>query len=105
MPASARRSVYLIETYWLPLSLRCTSPPRWTGRRSCSACSSASSTKPVRGARGPPAHDPAGICIDDKRDVDEAGPRRDIGEVGEPQDIRPGRLDCGQDRLHTADAA
>ena len=31
--------------------------------------------------------DPAGIGVDDKRDVDEAGPGRDIGEVGEPQDI------------------
>ena len=34
----------------------CTSPPRWTGRRSCSACSSASSMKPacaVREARQP----------------------------------------------------
>src|SRR4051812_28928962 len=32
---------------WLPLSLWCTSPLRWTGRRSWRACSSASSTKPV----------------------------------------------------------
>jgi hypothetical protein len=28
----------------------------------------------VRRARGPPAHDPAGIGIDDEGDVDEAGP-------------------------------
>ena len=30
---------------WLPLSLWCTSPPRWIGRRSWRACSRASSTK------------------------------------------------------------
>ena len=31
MPASARRSVYLIETYWLPLTLSCLSSTRWGG--------------------------------------------------------------------------
>src|SRR3984893_9229480 len=95
MPASARRSVYLIETYWLPLSLWCTSPPRWTGRRSCSACSSASSTKPacaVREARQPTI----------LRDAGPAGPGRDIGEVGEPQDIRPGRLELAVDVIQRA---
>ena len=39
--------------------------------------------------RGPPADDPAGIGIDNKGDVDEAGPGCDIGEVGEPKDVRP----------------
>jgi hypothetical protein len=47
----------------------------------------------MRRARGPPAHDPAGVGIDDEGDVDEAGPGRDIGEVGEPQDIRSWRLE------------
>ena len=39
-----------------PLSLWCTRPPPWTGRRSCRACSRASSTKPacaVRDTRQP----------------------------------------------------
>ena len=31
MPASARRSVYLIETYWLPRTLSCLSSTRWGG--------------------------------------------------------------------------
>src|SRR6188472_2691547 len=80
MPASARRSVYLIETYWLPLSLWCTSPPRWTGRRSCSACSSASSTKLACAVR-------------------EA---RDVGEVGEPQNVRPRCLELAVDVIQWA---
>jgi hypothetical protein len=37
----------------------------------------------MRRARGPPADDPAGIGVDDKGDVDEAGPGCDISEVGE----------------------
>src|SRR5258706_12931091 len=44
-------------------------------------------------ARHPPAHDPAGIGVDHKGDIDKAGPGRDIGEVGEPEDIRPWRLE------------
>ena len=51
---------------------------------------------------GTPAHDPAGIGVDDKRHVDEAGPGRDIGEVGEPQDIRPGRLELAVDVIQRA---
>jgi hypothetical protein len=47
----------------------------------------------VRRAGGPPAHDPAGIGVDDEGDVDEAGPGRDIGEVGEPKDVWPWRLE------------
>ena len=51
----------------------------------------------MRRARGPPAHDPAGIGVDDEGDVDEAGPGRDIGEVGEPQHVRPWRLELAVD--------
>jgi hypothetical protein len=36
----------------------------------------------------PPADDAAGIGINDKGHVDEAGPGRDIGEVGDPQSVR-----------------
>jgi hypothetical protein len=32
----------------------------------------------------PPADDPAGKGFDDKGDIDEAGPGRDVGEVGDP---------------------
>ena len=41
----------------------------------------------LRCARGPPAHDPAGIGVEDDGDVDEDGPSRDISEVEEPQDV------------------
>jgi hypothetical protein len=34
-------------------------------------------------------HDPPGERIDDKGDVDEARPGRDIGEVRDPQCVRP----------------
>ena len=47
MPAPARRSVYLIDTYCDPRSLWWTKPSFWAGRRSCKACSSASRTKPA----------------------------------------------------------
>ena len=46
----------------------------------------------VRRARHPPAHDPAGIGVDHKGDIDKAGSGRDIGEVGKPEDIRLWRL-------------
>lgn len=36
----------------------------------------------------PPADDAAGIGVDDKGDIDEAGPGRDVGEVGDPQHVR-----------------
>src|SRR5512132_2542946 len=56
----------------------------------------------MRRARGPPADDPAGIGIDDEGDVDEAGPGRDIGEVGEPKDVRPWRLELAVDVIQRA---
>ena len=37
---------------------------------------------------GPPAEDPAGVGVDDERDVDPARPGRDIGQVGHPQPVR-----------------
>src|SRR6202020_1252422 len=36
----------------------------------------------------PPADDPAGIGDDDKGDIDEAGPGRDVGEVGDTSHFR-----------------
>ena len=43
----------------------------------------------VRRPRHAPADDAAGVGVDDERDVDEAGPRRDVGEVRDPQHVRP----------------
>jgi hypothetical protein len=56
----------------------------------------------VRRARGSPTHDPAGIGVDDEGDVDKAGPRRDISEVGEPKDVRPRRLELAIDVIQRA---
>src|SRR6476659_188319 len=56
----------------------------------------------VRRARDPPANDPPGIGVDHKGDVDKAGPGRDIGEVGEPEDIRPWRLELAVDVIQRA---
>ncbi len=36
----------------------------------------------------PPAHDAAGLGIDDEGNVNEAGPGRDVGEVRDPQHVR-----------------
>ena len=74
-----------------PRSLWWTRPPPCAGRRSCSACSSASSTKPVV-RRPADTRQPTmrrAIGIDDEGDVDEALPGRDVGEVRHPQRVRP----------------
>jgi hypothetical protein len=56
----------------------------------------------VRRARGSPAHDPSSVGVDDKGDVDKAGPGRDIGEVGEPKDVWPWRLELAVDVIQRA---
>ena len=43
--------------------------------------------------RGAPAEDPPGVGVDDERDVDHAGPGRDVGEVGDPQPVRRRRVE------------
>ena len=42
---------------------------------------------------GAPAHDPARIGIYDEGDIDETGPSRDVGEVRDPEHIRPCSLE------------
>src|SRR6202051_101791 len=44
-------------------------------------------------SRNTPADDAPGEGIDDKGDVDEARPGRDIGEVRDPQYVRPRGLE------------
>ena len=39
--------------------------------------------------RGVPGHDPLGVDVEDERDIDPPGPRSDIGEVGDPDPVRP----------------
>ena len=45
------------------------------------------------GAGHPPADDPAGERVDHEGHVDEALPRRDVGEIRHPQGIRTRRLE------------
>src|SRR3954454_12277483 len=42
----------------------------------------------VRGRAHPPADDATGVSIDHKGDIDEAGPGRDVGEIGDPEHVR-----------------
>src|SRR3546814_2526264 len=103
MPASARRSLYLIDTYGTPRSEGWTRPEPPTGRRAASACSNASSTKPgcavrltrqpepVLGPAQPDPGDVAGEGVDHKGHVDKARPGRHIGKVRQPQGVRPRR--------------
>src|ERR1700722_8213529 len=51
------------------------------------------------GPGGPPAHDAPGVGVDHERDVDEAGPGRDIGEVRDPERVRPGRPELAVDMI------
>ncbi len=46
-----------------------------------------------------PAQDPAGIGIDDERDIDPTGPRRDVGDVGYPQPVRRQRRKPATDKV------
>ena len=45
----------------------------------------------------PPPDDGAGVGVDDEAGVGHPGPRRDVGEVGDPQLVRSGR---GEVPLH-----
>ena len=49
--------------------------------------------------RDPPADDPPGEDVDDERDVDEATPGGDVGKVGDPELIRPGRGEAPLDQI------
>jgi len=56
----------------------------------------------MRRARGAPAHDPAGIGVYQKGDVDKTRPGCDIGEVGEQENVRPWRLELAVDVIQRA---
>jgi hypothetical protein len=72
--------VYLMETHWAasidvvdePASLH--GPPIMK-----SLFQSVQDEAGMRRPAHPPADDPAGIGVDDKGDIDEAGPGRDVG--------------------------
>src|SRR5579863_8987886 len=42
----------------------------------------------MRRPAGSPADDPPRIGVDDEGDIDEAGPSRDVGKIGQPEPIR-----------------
>ena len=53
----------------------------------------------VSRAANPPADDPTSIGVDHERDVDEARPGGNIGEVRDPQHVRPCRLELTVDPI------
>lgn len=50
----------------------------------------------------PPADDPSRIGVDDKGDIDEARPGRDVGEVGDPQHVRRRGMELAIDVVERA---
>ena len=50
----------------------------------------------------PPADDPSRIGVDDKGDIDEARPGRDVGEVGDPQHVRRRGMELAIDVIERA---
>ena len=84
----ARRSVYLIERYWLPLSLWWMRPPLMSRLALMDGLlqgveNEAGMSRPAH----PPADDPPGVGIDDECDIDKPVPGRDVGEVRDPQPV------------------
>jgi hypothetical protein len=47
----------------------------------------------MRRSAGPPADDPPRVGVDDEGDIDEAGPGRDMGKIGQPQTVRRGSVE------------
>src|SRR6478752_6309077 len=50
----------------------------------------------------PPADDPAGIGVYDESHVDEAGPGRDVGEIGDPEHVRRRSMELTTDLIERA---
>ena len=94
IPASASRSVYLIDTSCDPRSLWCTRSSVSAGRRSWMACSRASRTSSAcieRETRQPTARQDAPTGSSDPPEQDEPGPGGDGGDVRQPEGVRPRR--------------
>ncbi len=53
-------------------------------------------------ARHPPAHDAARIGVDHESHIDEARPGRDVGEIGDPEHVRPRRAELSVDPIERA---
>src|SRR3954468_14969624 len=53
----------------------------------------------VSRAGGTPADDTPRKDVDDKGDIDETGPRRDVGKVGHPQSVRTQRFELPIDAI------
>src|SRR5512143_2527985 len=91
MPASARRSVYLIETYWTTIAVVdqvMALPGAAIVKRLFQGVENEAG---LRCARDPPADDPPGEGVDDEGYIDETHPCGDVGKVGNPQGIRSWR--------------
>src|SRR4249920_3800120 len=93
MPASARRSVYLIDRYWAAaiavMDEVAADWPAFVDRLFQGIQDEAGMGCPA----DPPAHDIAGVDVDHEGHVDEAGPGRDVSEVSDPQLVRRWRVE------------
>src|SRR3954468_14640560 len=93
MPASARRSVYLIDRYWLPriamMDEAAAVWPAFVDRLFQCIQDEAGMGCPA----DPPAHDIAGGDVDHEGHVNEADPWRDVSQIRAPQPIRRRRVE------------
>src|SRR5262249_59817932 len=51
------------------------------------------------------AKNAAGVGVDDERHINEADPSRDVGEVRDPQHVRPWRLELSVDMIERTRSA
>ena len=103
MPASARRSVYLIETYWAASIAVMDQPTAMDGSPRMKCLFHGIENKAGMGCPAhPPADDAAGMGVDDKGDVDEASPSGHVGKVRDPQPIRCRSVELAIDLVERA---
>src|SRR4051794_33880591 len=100
MPASASRSVYLIETYCTPriaVMDEAAAPDGPTLVQSL--LQRVQHEAGVSRAGDTPADNAPREDVDDKGDIDETGPRRDVGKIGHPQGVRTRRFEWPIDAI------
>ena len=83
IPASASRSVYLIENPSLGAAIAVMNEAAAAGRPSVMErlLQGVEAEFGVRRPAGSPADDPSSVGVDDEGDIDEAGPCRDVGNT------------------------
>ena len=101
-PALARRSAYLMDRYWLPLAVvHEPATMDWPSIMQCLLQRIEHEAR-MRRARGSPAQYPAGSKRRSQRRRRQSPPDRDVGEVGEPENVRPWCLELAVDVIQGA---